>query len=451
VSATSFGLEARDGSEADAAAVQAARTRQIDLSGHRARRRVELGAGDLVLAVEPAHLERVDRLARLAGAQASLLGLWARPAQPHIEDPFALSPEYFQTCYGVIDDAVRRLAEGLRRSRDELAPRYPVLVVQAETLGAVAVIRSLGRAGYPVHACATTAPRAGSPRAWRREGGLPALRRAGFLRWLRGYLAANGIRAIVPSESFLLAVRPAFAELAQRLPCPPSEEIAYAGMSKQDLFDALVSQGAPHLPPSLVVDPIERLPSSLLLQALGPPLYVKADAVHARGRAPGVVLKAESAWEARRGAEAAGARYRSALVQGQCRARRGGVRADLAERRGDRELCRRLHEVPQPAGPPSTESFGAQGSWATRREAARGRRAGAWREEESRLDEGEGDFASWRCTPFWGSCTSRSRGRGLPALLWPPSRRPVSRCGAGGWGSGAGTRSRPRWSTSGRS
>ncbi len=116
VSATSFGLEARDGSEADAAAVQAARTRQIDLSGHRARRRVELGAGDLVLAVEPAHLERVDRLARLAGAQASLLGLWARPAQPHIEDPFALSPEYFQTCYGVIDDAVRRLAEGLRRS-----------------------------------------------------------------------------------------------------------------------------------------------------------------------------------------------------------------------------------------------------------------------------------------------------------------------------------------------
>ena len=30
----------------------------------------------------------------------------------------------------------------------------PVLVPEAETLGAIGVIRSLGRAGYPVHACA---------------------------------------------------------------------------------------------------------------------------------------------------------------------------------------------------------------------------------------------------------------------------------------------------------
>ena len=42
----------------------------------------------------------------------------------------------------------------------------PVLVPQAGSLGAVGVIRSLGRAGYPVHACAESADALGLHSRW---------------------------------------------------------------------------------------------------------------------------------------------------------------------------------------------------------------------------------------------------------------------------------------------
>ena len=115
--ACSFGLKAGEGKEADPAAARAARCRRIDLTRHRARRQIELKPGDLVLAVEPAHLERVGELAGKAGAQATLLGLFAQPAHPHIEDPFGLSPEYFETCFAIIEDATRRLVARMRRAR----------------------------------------------------------------------------------------------------------------------------------------------------------------------------------------------------------------------------------------------------------------------------------------------------------------------------------------------
>ncbi|MGC4120145.1 MAG: hypothetical protein QM765_37295 [Myxococcales bacterium] len=113
--ATSYGLRATDGRHANPLAVQAARTRSIELGAHRSRRQVELRRNDSVIAVEPAHLSQVRAHASTAGAQASLLGLWAFPAQPHIEDPFGLSPEYFDTCFAVIDDAVRRLVKRVGR------------------------------------------------------------------------------------------------------------------------------------------------------------------------------------------------------------------------------------------------------------------------------------------------------------------------------------------------
>ncbi|MGC4120146.1 MAG: hypothetical protein QM765_37300 [Myxococcales bacterium] len=301
--------------------------------------------------------------------------------------------------------------------------RFPVLVVQAETLGAIGVIRSLGRAGYPVHACADESAALGL--ASRFAGArvvCPPYGDAGFLPWLRGYLAEHRIRAIVPSESFLLAVRPVFAELAHLLPCPRRERVAYAGMSKLDLFKTLVAQGAPHLPPTLIVDPIERLPSPLLLQALGPPLYVKADALYARKGAPSVVVRAASAWEARACLERLAVTHRSALVQGHVPGRGVGAFV-LVSRTGEilaEFMHRRLHEVPHTGGASSYRE-----SWlhlGILDDALEKVRAAGWQGVammEYRLDEATGDFRFLEMNGrFWGSLhLALASGVDFPRLL----------------------------------
>jgi protein-tyrosine phosphatase len=113
----SFGLCARDGDPANRVALERAADRGVDLSGHRARSAAAtgLGRGDLLVAMEPAQLRE---LARVAPAHpATLLGLWARPPRPHLEDPYGLSPTYFDTCFDVVDSAVQELARRATRAR----------------------------------------------------------------------------------------------------------------------------------------------------------------------------------------------------------------------------------------------------------------------------------------------------------------------------------------------
>jgi protein-tyrosine phosphatase len=113
----SFGLRARDGDPANRLALERAAGRGVDLSGHRARSAAaaELGRGDLLVAMEPA---QVRELARVAPSHpATLLGLWARPPRPHLEDPYGLSPAYFDTCFEVVDSAVDELARRAGRAR----------------------------------------------------------------------------------------------------------------------------------------------------------------------------------------------------------------------------------------------------------------------------------------------------------------------------------------------
>jgi hypothetical protein len=55
--------------------------------------------------MEPAQLPALAKL----GAQATLLGLWATPPRPHLEDPYGLCAAYFDTCFEVIDSAVERI------------------------------------------------------------------------------------------------------------------------------------------------------------------------------------------------------------------------------------------------------------------------------------------------------------------------------------------------------
>lgn len=235
----------------------------------------------------------------------------------------------------------------------------PVLVVQAESLGAIAVIRSLGRAGYPVHACATSANALGLRSRFARASVVcPPYHSSSFLPWLRRYVFENRVRAIVPSESFLLAMRPSFPEFAPLLTCGAEERVVYAGMSKFELFERLLgepgagSEAPPrHLPPTLLVEGLDRPPSPARLEGLGSPLYLKVDAAHGAPGAASEVAVAHTP-EAARGQLARWApRYARALVQGHVAGR--GVGAFFLLHRGEvlaEFMHRRLHEVPHTGG-----------------------------------------------------------------------------------------------------
>lgn len=118
VEAVSFGLDALDGAPADATALQNALLRGMDLSAHRSTRMdlSRLTDRDLVIAFEPQHITEIVR--RIGDRRpAVLLGIWSRPARPHIQDPYGMSGRYFQQCFSVIDANVAALVEHMARAR----------------------------------------------------------------------------------------------------------------------------------------------------------------------------------------------------------------------------------------------------------------------------------------------------------------------------------------------
>lgn len=135
--AISLGLEAADGADANEDAARNALPRGIDLKDHRSTR-VQTSLilpGDLIVAFEPVHLARLSHLSTSGTAEFTLLGLWAHPVRPHIQDPYGRSDQYFQQCFTTIDrnirELVRRLSENgagaagsstLGRVNDHFAP-----------------------------------------------------------------------------------------------------------------------------------------------------------------------------------------------------------------------------------------------------------------------------------------------------------------------------------------
>lgn len=115
--AISFGLDTTSGSTAYTDAVVNASARGLDLGRHGARTGDEsqLTPHDLVICMEPQQAAAVAAKARAAGAQVTLLGLWAQPLRPYIQDPYGRNDAYFQKCFGIIDCALANLGRELRR------------------------------------------------------------------------------------------------------------------------------------------------------------------------------------------------------------------------------------------------------------------------------------------------------------------------------------------------
>lgn len=117
VPTVSFGLRATDGAPADPVASRNALLRGLDLSAHRSARAEPSSfvAGDLIIVFEPSHVAEISRWSKREMPATSLLGVWARPIRPHIQDPYGRSDRYFQQCFSVIDAHVGAIVANMVR------------------------------------------------------------------------------------------------------------------------------------------------------------------------------------------------------------------------------------------------------------------------------------------------------------------------------------------------
>lgn len=155
--------------------------------------------------------------------------------------------------------------------------------MDVHALGAIAVVRSLGRAGYRVHACDSDSDALGLRSRYATTSVvIPDYDNIIFIDWLRHYLAEHSIRLIIPSEGFLHAIEPYFNEFQKFLPLAEDPEVVYRAFSKIDVSEwfsksPLKVDIREHLPPTLIVRDGDVLPTQAQLEALGFPIYIKSD------------------------------------------------------------------------------------------------------------------------------------------------------------------------------
>lgn len=227
-----------------------------------------------------------------------------------------------------------------------------VLVSDAQAIGSVAVIRSLGRAGYRVLACSTSEDALGLLSRYCSVPLVQPQQPAEFFDWLKRVVAQYHVGLIIPSEGFLLRLRPNLKHFQALLPIPGNEALAFAGLSKFDLFKLCAEHGLTDaLPPYLLLEDTKVLPDAARLDAMGSPLFVKVDAVCSIAGQGSQVFRCNDGHEALQRLRSLCGKYTKILVQAFVPG--VGVGAFLARWNGQEIgafMHRRLHEVPHTGG-----------------------------------------------------------------------------------------------------
>lgn len=224
-----------------------------------------------------------------------------------------------------------RLSNGRARS---------VLVPEAHALGMLAAIRSLGRAGYRVHAASPQRDAIGfASRFCAAQAICPPYDDPAYAAWARDYVTDKDISAVVPGGAFLLAIEPHFEEFRHLLPIAQDRQIVYRALSKVEVFEAF--RCAPghlrlldHHPPTLVIARDSPTFSAADAARLGDTLYLKADARHGRPASDDLLSGPLSPAEAAGAVQQALRSYRTVLLQGGVTGRQAGVTL-LMDKRGD--------------------------------------------------------------------------------------------------------------------
>lgn len=135
-----------------------------------------------------------------------------------------------------------------------------ILVPDAQTRASLAAIRSLGRAGYDVHAISADHRALGLKSRFAKAAAIhPAYDDPAFPDWVRAYSTRHDITMIVPSEGVLLALRPVFDDFKNLLPVTDDQTALYRGFSKTETVQAFMNADPSlglldHHPSSTVVD-----------------------------------------------------------------------------------------------------------------------------------------------------------------------------------------------------
>jgi hypothetical protein len=246
-----------------------------------------------------------------------------------------------------------------------VARPVPVLIADVHALGMLGVLRSLGRAGYETHGYSSQADALGlHSRYNRRPVRAPGYDDAGFPDWLHGYLMAHGIRALIPTEALLLALRSRIEEFRGWLPLLPPAPVVYRCLSKCDVLASFAAapDGAAvrrNLPPAVIYE-ADRTPAAADLAALDAPYWIKADAAHARGPPRGLVRRAASIDAALDAVREAQRSHAFVLVQGNARApQQAGVNLLIVDGEPRLEsMMLSLHDNPHRGG-----TSGLRRSW----------------------------------------------------------------------------------------
>lgn len=194
-----------------------------------------------------------------------------------------------------------------------------VLVPQSDSLGAIAVIRSLGQHGYQVHAASTKPDALGGKSSFAAfTHTSPSYQSDDYLPWLRQLISQQQIQAIVPSEGFLLAIRTHFTEFSHLMDIPQDQEIVYGCFSKVDVFERFQQNDdmrlRMHLPKTGIVCSIEEL-SNLDTTGWELPFFIKGDASYNSQGDDALVSKITTIEDFRIKASEILSRFKKILVQ----------------------------------------------------------------------------------------------------------------------------------------
>lgn len=229
-----------------------------------------------------------------------------------------------------------------------------ILVPGCHSLGMLGVIRSLGRAGYIVHAVSNSSDAVGLYSNFAKFSTIhPALRDSTFQTWFEAYIHQHSIRLIIPGGNFSPGEHPIFDQYINLFPVGNDKTIL-SRRNKYELFNTLLSgdnSERANLPPCLLVDFSKNIPTEVDLAKLGQPFFIKLDGVHSLNGKSDRVIRVETVTEVREKLQELSLNYKKAVIQGYVEG--SGVGVFLLRWNNEiklRFMHRRLHEMPHTGG-----------------------------------------------------------------------------------------------------
>jgi predicted ATP-grasp superfamily ATP-dependent carboligase len=232
--------------------------------------------------------------------------------------------------------------------------QYAILVGGAGTMAAIAVIRSLGRAGFEVHAVADSDNALGLHSNFAARTAVhPPSDTPGFQNWIASYIEQHRIAMIVPGGAINLGAHPVFQSYEHLFP-HSQDAVVLEKAQKYGLFQFLTSSPSPvceHLPPTLLLDLDSATLDRSSIESFDLPLFLKVDGANSTNGAPDRVIKLRDHGALSTSLAELSASYRRAVLQAYVPG--FGVGVFLLRWAGRIQavfMHRRLHEMPHTGG-----------------------------------------------------------------------------------------------------